>query len=318
MIKKPTEKKRIQEDFTALDAAVIELNKQTEALLGKTNEKTSKKPVLPKKKNLPVSRGKSFDIIRDSNKKSVLQGTLKTAKAAPVAPTTSEVVQKKPSEQTFLDDSETGAPQELVWLAQESVAQEESSPAVVIKRRGGSLITMDSSGKDDEPPEVDQAEDDAEDTAVATAEPSKSTLGSEKQNSSVEPEGNAEAVESQGDPAPLAEPEEAQVPEEKDSPVVDPVLESEVKDPVTAEPSAYNSGELFANNLVKESGPRGYEADEKQQKPTVFDTNEYHPELHDWSKLDRSNNPKWVLLVLLLIFGVGVVYFVVLGQPLPF
>jgi hypothetical protein len=71
----------------------------------------------------------------------------------------------------------------------------------------------------------------------------------------------------------------------------------------------------IANNIQPEAG---YKAPDSQQKPTVFDTNEYHVELHDWSKLEYKSNTLWYLLGLLFaIFAAGI-FFIVSGFSVPF
>ena len=111
--------------------------------------------------------------------------------------------------------------------------------------------------------------------------------------------------------------------EEEDSQVAAKVNEksaakSTKEDDKQEEPTVYRSGELYANNLVKAKKPKGYQPLASQQKPTVFDTNEYHVDLHDWSKLDHSANSKWILFVLVAVLLGAFVYLIVLKQPVPF
>src|SRR5690606_17637472 len=73
------EQSRIPEhEVASLDAAMSELTKQTEALLGKFNEERPQKPTLPKKDMHVSTRGKSFDIIQNPRKNTPLRATLKS------------------------------------------------------------------------------------------------------------------------------------------------------------------------------------------------------------------------------------------------
>ncbi|MDQ5969785.1 MAG: hypothetical protein QG593_302, partial [Patescibacteria group bacterium] len=74
----------------------------------------------------------------------------------------------------------------------------------------------------------------------------------------------------------------------------------------------------ITNNMNDMSKESGYKTPDSQQKPTVFDTNEYHVELHDWSKLEYKSNTLWYLLGLLFaIFAAGI-FFIVSGFSVPF
>jgi len=71
----------------------------------------------------------------------------------------------------------------------------------------------------------------------------------------------------------------------------------------------------ITNNIQPEAG---YKAPDSQQKPTVFDTNEYHVELHDWSKLEYKSNTLWYLLGLLFVIFAASIFFVISGFSVPF
>jgi hypothetical protein len=317
MIKKPTEKKPQKEDFTALDTAVSELSEQTAALLGKPTEKAQGKPVLPKKKSSVVSRGKSLDIIVDPKRKTALGSVLKTANTVPAAGSRG---QAQPPEQStepgFLEDIELDSDEDLSWFSEEIVPEDELQSPTVIKRREGSLIASDQEVVEKE--FLKDIEGGPVSRSAAVVKPKDTTIDSGPVDSKAPVVfKDSEDSKAHEEPAASLEGSAEPVAVEDGLPEDTPKTESEVAaSPV--EPPAYNSGELFANNLVKESKLRGYQPDESQQKPTVFDTNEYHPELHDWSKLDRNDNSKWALLVLLILCGGGFLYFVVLGQPVPF
>ena len=81
MLNKKKITKPTKHDEAALSAAMKELSKQTEALLGSSEPKKAppvKKPQLPKKQSLQKSRGKSFDIISQPKHPRKLKATLKT------------------------------------------------------------------------------------------------------------------------------------------------------------------------------------------------------------------------------------------------
>lgn len=70
----------------------------------------------------------------------------------------------------------------------------------------------------------------------------------------------------------------------------------------------FESGEIASSNLVKKTAAKGYEPHENQATPAIFDTNEYHVSLHDWSKLDHTQSQKWYILALLLVIAGALAY----------
>lgn len=82
---------------------------------------------------------------------------------------------------------------------------------------------------------------------------------------------------------------------------------------VSTHADASQSVQLFSDNLDDKNTE-----DSDEEKTDVFDTDEYHPKLHDWSKLEHHNNaPVIVLLLLLVLFALGA-YAVITGMKLPF
>lgn len=313
MLKKKPTKKPEKHDFTALDEAVSELSKQTEALLGSAEPKPAK-PKLPKKRSIPHTKGKSFDIIHDPSKKRPLKSSLKTAVAVQhklITVTDNEELDHMLPEHATTSSSEVTAVEESAQKAPEEVS-EPAAESPVIHGHNKGLVVQDSEEtvvaeeavkvlpKEDSKAAASHSAITFEDDSGVEAEPEKAEEVPKPQNSQVESKQEVTT--------------EASTDNSKDEPKDNDETEQEKP----AELPAYNSGELFANNLVKESKPRGYKPDENQQKPTVFDTNEYHVELHDWSKLENHSGARWVLLALLILVAGGLGYFVISGQSFPF
>ena len=278
MLKKKPVKKPAEKDFTALDAAVSELTKQTEALLGKAEEKPSK-PTLPKKRSIPHKKGKSFDIIHNPKSKTKLHASLKTAKVT--AHSTSLIEPK--DEPTLLPDHAGKSFNEL----DSAVSEPTDEKPIQIKHHEGSLVPLH-----EEPEQsAKNAETPSEDETIETASISHTSLSFEEKE--VEPEDSTTEQVTEKNTKPEKEEKQQNADEKEESAEEEKAVEK-ISDDAPAEPApdlpAYNSGELFANNLVKERKQNGYKPLEDQQKPTVFDTNEYHPELHEDRKSTRLNS----------------------------
>lgn len=309
MLKKKPAKKLDNQDFTALDAAVSELNKQTAALLGKADGKTEAKPTLPKKQNHPQTKGKSFDIINHPRKNTTLQSSLKTAQKTPSAPAEPEALLPDHAGKSFNELEVDELPS---IKAKGKDTPEEPKPkdaaAPVIKQHTGKLsLTRDDEDTPsaEEQPSADPA---LESAALAPQAVSHTSLSFEEK-----PE------ELKDEPAPeTKKPEKEPEPEKSQPSEVTEAKEATVETKQSDEQLSYDSGELFANNLVKETQPKRHEPEKGQQKPTVFDTTEYHPELHDWSKLEHQGGWKWFILLLLLAVAGGLAYLIFSGQRLPF
>jgi hypothetical protein len=304
MLKKKPAKKAEKHDFTALDAAVSELSKQTAALLGTADEKPAK-PKLPKKSTVPHTKGKSFDIIHNPKQKAPLKASLKTVAvsrhtAAPLAHIQTDI-----------------APKSLVENNNKPEADEpDHSPDF---RADQPMIRGHEKGLT-----VQNAETPADTDRIVQEVSQDDSVAAASRGAIVFEEDSTKEREEQNPKEPVSETVESAPEEPKPSkPVVAESSESSesTKDQLDEKPvelPAYNSGELFANNLVKESKSRGYKPHENQQLPTVFDTNEYHPKLHDWSKLEHDTSLGWFVLILVLVIAGAVAYFVISGQAIPF
>lgn len=295
-------------DFSSLDNAVSELSQQTAAILGENGEKvTVKKPTLPKKQSSLAQKGRSFDIIHHP-KQTQLQSSLKSV-------TSKEAITAKSEEHPLLPDHAGLGFNEKPNLNTKESAEESAgvgatpsteedketakaplSNSIISQHQGGSLSTG-SPEEEAEPAATDKPEEPkpAVSHTSSVFEPLKDSKTEPAEKPSVRAENSS--------------PDEV-LPEVKSDPVVSGNESTEVaKD----EPSAEGSGELFANNLLSETKKKGYQPHESQQKPTVFDTNEYHPELHDWSKLGHSKSPVWIILALLLVVAGGLAYMFISG-----
>lgn len=315
--------KAAEPDFSALDEAVSELSKQTAALLGSADS-TANKPELPKRRNQPVAKGRSLDIVTVGSHRPAVPAHLRTVK------------EDKPAS---LEASEA---QQSTEDAGVEKPKADGQPEIILHRRGKlSLPTVDE-GSDDQDQVTEQSTQEDETNLSAEEKTADDNTGLE---SSIDnsPEISAESqrpLTFASDGTAPASAEEASVADtssrdSKDEPT-DAVNKQVSSPPESIEAPADapkkpeeaittpelvdsgESGELFANNLVTQSDPKRYQPHEAQHKPTVFDTNEYHPELHDWSKLDnRSSGKVFVLIVLLAIAGFAA-YWVLSGKSIPF
>lgn len=333
--KKPIKSKK--QDEAELDSAMKELVKQTEALLGSSDDEKDKsakkaklvveKPVKkmsvsPKKKIIPHTNGKNFDIVSRPKKPKIITATLKTATAS--RPKVADSVDSGPLSSV---DKEFDKDTDHLFKSDDTL---NSAPAKIIHQKGN-LRTQEVSDKDSsestsgEVPQQNpsqmvtrnginflQADDIPEagnDTISFFEEPDE------------EPE-NGALVDSATTVTKIeSDTSETKITSQRDGDTVRNDLSDDIlsEDQKRAEKSASkDSGELYANNLIKEKTPKGYVPLASQEKPTVFDTTEYHVELHDWSKLDKSPVGKWLILGLLIICLAAFTYLFVLGQPLPF
>lgn len=329
MLNKKKITKPTKHDEAALSAAMKELSKQTEALLGSSEPKKAppvKKPQLPKKQSLQKSRGKSFDIISQPKHPRKLKATLKTVEPKLLKPVQTTSPKHQISEHVSKKSTLTSGVQTAKSLSTSS----RSAVAPTIVHQKGRL-------------QIQPQADEADQVSIVTNEPKEAPSASVARTGIIfSEEDTQEVIEqtpSDDDGATIIEQETDDVNEwigessshtnsqksveEEDSQVAAKVNEksaakSTKEDDKQEEPTVYRSGELYANNLVKAKKPKGYQPLASQQKPTVFDTNEYHVDLHDWSKLDHSANSKWILFVLVAVLLGAFVYLIVLKQPVPF
>jgi hypothetical protein len=280
--KVPTEVGKTEADH--LDDAVNELSKQTEALLGKSGEKLSvrhaaeSKPELPKKLKLPKNRGFHFDIIPGTSK-TQLKPTFKATAAMPA---------QKLLEAEYDDGPIQDQATLKVMPAGEPAGQpgDEAGSLLISGHAAGSLHV-------DEPSDHDETQGQKPISTKATVKAPAFQLPESRQSAPT----SSESTDAQY--------------KKKDRPTEDSDLSTNAEDISetsqnikidkegtikTDEPSAEGSHEVYANNLVKDTQPKGFQEHPGQQKPTVFDTNEYHPPLHDWSTLERRTPVAWLVV----------------------
>lgn len=308
-----------KEDFSALDSAVSDLARETEALLGKTGEKMSR-PVLPKKKPAANSRAKSFDIIHnpDTNKRS-------------------EALLKAPHPgQKLLEADEAEAKQSADKIEADMKDPEVDNVAEVSVHSPGALKfnegkTIEPTGKDKSSKvEVKTKSSEIKDVGEAEVSESNEPLDYEAEAPSktlTDKSGSESNEDSKVDDKPDKEVDskdsaKSDIKADDSKPENDPmdgiISLAEQGDP--DEPAKTDSShkvQLFSDNLSESKTDDDGEEDGDQ--PEIFDTDEYHPTLHDWSKLEHHSSwPPAVLLLLLVVVFAGVIYAVVSGIQLPF
>ena len=232
------------QDFASLDAAVIELAKRTDDLLGTADEDESEtKPTLPKRFSHISHKGKSFDIFHNPHHKTQLKAPLKTNPEPDTEP----------------------------HLATQILFDDEPSESVTSQPSDNKLIK-------------EQSNQDSDNTESDT--PSLETLPVVSDDISTN-EANTNQLDEVHD-----ESAEQTAPE----------LSS---DSANAEETVSSSGEIYANNLVKPVEPKGFTQADDQPQPTIFDTEEYHVAIHDWSKAGDHKSHKWLsFLILLVVAGI--------------
>lgn len=332
MLKKKAVQLPEEPDFSSLDAAVSELSKQTAALLGNNGEKikVASKPTLPKKRNHLANKGKSFDIIHNAKKKTTTQAKLKAA-------TPAQSITAKAEEHALLPDHASISFNEKPESSQEGAKVEpepakkkghKATPPVISQHHtklssavAGKSITLEANNaKNTEALEAPEAPVDplkeetlsVSHTSLNFEQNSTEPVKKESQPTDTKPEISDNALSKNDDGNVRPEPvKEAEFIASNSSSTKNKVTKEET------ESSALGSGELHANNLLSATQKKGYEPNENQQRPTVFDTNEYHPELHDWSKLGKNQSSLWLVLLILFVFAGVLAYFFIAGVPVP-
>lgn len=314
-----------KEDFSVLDSAVSELAKQTEALLGKTGEKLSK-PVLPKKRPKQNSKAKSFDIIHnpDPSKRSEAllkaphpgQKLLEADDTGSIATVDSKKTgTKKASEVDSTVGVSTHTPGALKFTAEKTIeplVDDNGANKPGVKSSNAEPVIKedlkDSEVKDEPITKLDDVE----------ADSSNKTSDSSAVTNSIEyDESNPVTKQDKEDEVKVVELSADTVESSADDSKMDGVVSlAEQGESDSSEKSdSSQKVQLFSDNLDKSKSESN---DEDGPQPEIFDTDEYHPTLHDWSKLEHhSSVPKVTLLVLLVILAAGV-YIVVSGVKLPF
>lgn len=319
--KKSATKKVIKKnDEAMLESAVGDLAKQTEALLGKSGEKMDK-PVLPKKQSKPSTKHagkKSFDIIH------------------PNEATSSESILKSPHPgQKLIEAHEDDKATDTSAPKVEKSSSTSSAPAIVNTHNPGSLNVM--SKKSVEPIKrgvaAVQAEhdDESKDEQIVPVKRAAAEAKSAEDTEPVEEaknEGASNPVKTEGkkedepvefssmpDKAAAADTSDKDDEGKEDESDTDS-SESESKDDSKA---SSNSVSEASKSIQLQSDNLDDDEESDEPKPVdVYDTDEYHPTLHDWSKLSKQNHtPLYILLLLVVILG-AVLYIVYADISIPF
>lgn len=324
-------------DYTNLDSAVNELTKQTEALLKTFEEKP--KPVLPKRHAKPASKGHSFDIIKDPAHKTRIKANLKVA-----TPVKESEVSKKSAVELLPEhaspDGTTSESEQLkeVKKSQESVEVKNSSVTstnIVAVHKPGSLHITEA-----HPSTVASGleKSESEEAANNKTESSEPSIGLEKPTKPIAKESlnfKTDAEEIKVAPSDqkeekvidykqedMAESQESSEPVISKTPNEDEAAKTSESSDDTNQKEADKvdkvSTELFAPDFSKVEDDQEDKPNKAQKPTTIFDTEEYHPELHDWSKLEKNSHIGRYVAVLLLSIIAAAAYFIISGQKPPF
>lgn len=285
-------KKKVSDgqDFTSLDMAVKELAKQTEELLGtpkKAKVASKKTPLKRTPTNSARSSGHSFDII---SSKSGTNKTRRKHSSAPVSKRSTSVGKLAMPDRELLPEHATKNSSEVSGPNESGLAkktQTEEGQAIV-GHQGGALRMDNDKSSSKEP---------TDDTKPSIKPKISSTTIAGSVMFTKDVELDEVSVENQ--------------PKDKDN----NRQESTYNTTLDTEDIAGNK--LEGDDSAEDTKSKDHTLRKDQQKPTVFDTTEYHPQLHDWSQLDKKSRLPWVILLILLATLAGVVYFMVLNQHLP-
>ncbi len=335
------------EEFAELDSSVSELARQTEALLGKSGEKMSK-PVLPKKsaetKRAPGhTSARSFDIIHGSDKKSskavlkashpgqtvldVPEEKLLPAETADKSDESPLIVSTKPKAKVLSADIVTSHTPGALKLDAKPKGAEAVEPSIeedAVRKSGDAPQSApeEVASKVDTVLPLDEIPKGIDDGDVVETD----TSDKEELDSASDAVLSTEVVDEKTDDA-------EEVPEATDSTDAKPALDEDIEDekpnaealssdPLTKEKTDVSQNvQIYSDNLEGDDSAKKGEDDTTEDgddKVDIFDTEEYHSTLHDWSKLEHHNRaPVIILLLLCVLFALGV-YAVVSGIKLPF
>ena len=289
-------------DLEVLESSVNQLSQQTSALLshfgeGKQkrlgNEKNTKNTNNIKKINTPKKQvAKSFDIIASPNKSTKLKGKLKTAE-------TTHEVELLPEHATDSYNEKPGGDSAVATVNQASSSPgeaQEQLPTIQNSHNVGSLNMKTPAQQESIEVDIVAGKD-----AGAAKDRSDKQDAQKQDLTSIAPAEQSLKFDDNKD-------DEARTPEVH--------KETDVKTASISKDEPLNDA---TSNLINNTQSiSGYKTPDSQQKPTVFDTNEYHLELHDWSKLEYKSNTLWYLLALLLAIFASGIFFVVGGFSMPF
>ena len=330
-------------EFSDLDRAVSELSKQTEALLGKSGEKMSK-PTLPKRASPRGHKSaRSFDIIHsaDANKKtdSVLKashpsqkilpsqdekllssGTDEKEVKTPVKPLASDIIKNHTVGALKFTDKSVGDTQiDPVKIDSEAdTEKDKQKPGKTDSSNvAGSSIPKGIADSDLPKPDVPQAEDGtSSNTEPSQAEEDSGTSNAQDEISNQE---NDSSGKSDLD---VNQPEQESVedtkPDTETLPEVEVLESSDPTAPATTD--TFKNIQIYSDNLDSDAkdDDSTTDSDKDSDKVDVFDAEQYHGTLHDWSKLEYHNRAPIIILLLLTIVLAAGVYLIVTGASLPF
>lgn len=296
----------VDHEFAALDKAVSELSKRTSALLSGASDdsKAEKKPILPKKKSQVAATGKSFDIIKGTGRSSAKPAQLKVAVSS-----SRRALPEATEGQLLLPDHAVKSYNEQPDSVEKEVSKDPAvtpTPEIISRHKSKLKISTASPASLEQSTEVE---------VESSAQPHQDPI--------IEASAASEPLSFDSDPEEVPEVPvgEAVVPEDdaKEASVVDVPVLDEPKKSEGQGSTEDSTGEVFAHNLVQQIGPSGYKPHKNQQQMAVFDTNEYHAELHDWSKLSHRNSTAKIMLLFLLVTALGVIgYIAFSGLQIPF
>lgn len=243
--KKKTIRPPEHDEHMALEDAMNELTRQTDALLSETKKRAPvKKPTLPKQKIVPHRKGAHLDIVGHTP-----SSPKKIVHPEPVAATPHQELLPEHAGKSFNE-----LPKSSRQI--ESSDSEKKAEAVIIHSHEGRQVQPLGDSKEHE-----------NDTEVAQ--------------------------------------EKAPTPKKKT--VTKPVVHEKINFISPAEEKIDVHGATDHTEKLEDDGIIPLEKT-SLQKPTVFDTEEYHSELHDWSKLSSTSRWPIVVLALLVVITIALVY----------
>lgn len=310
-------------ELDSLDGSVDELSRQTKELLkGFGDENISKEEPTPpkeppktkrahiakapaKKKYVPLqkSSARSFDIIHAPVKRK-LQASLRARPAQ-------DVPELLPSHAGLSYNEKTSPADSKEKEGTDAGISDKEEPAIVHAHATGALrmATIEKETEDVSDTEVvgmPRRETTLAAEAAANEQAEDSELSADNATQPLSFESNAEEA---GEDT-QASSEDTPPIEEDSQPAEEVSHAPTASDAKDAHKQAEASHETsYTNTTSRSFAPKSYEPVEDQILPAGFDTDEYHPELHDWSKLNKGNHATLYILVLLLAAIAAILWF---------
>ena len=313
MTQKKKSSELVENEHMALEEAMSELSRQTDALLTQTKTEKKSKPKLPTKKLaneqpeenpkparkvIPHRKGAHLDIVGHGSVKINVTNANSTLKDIPDHELLPEHAglskNEKPSDITSsVSDPKSDESKEDV--------KSPSLPAAVIRPHVGQKINMNVSAEGDEPTKLIEKPDSQEEKIEKSEEKDEKPKSETTKQAAPANKPKAEKVEGSKAPGPVEEEVKAKNEPELSEKEEDSEPKSEVK---KSEPEVTVSD---VDAKPEDDGIIKLTEDQKE-KPTVFDTAQYHVELHDWSKLSHSSHWSVFILLLLVALAGGLAY----------